>query len=130
MAVGTGTAIVVGGSIFIVTGIVIAGIYHLNKKGIKVRLKKSKVKAKATIPKSGKAIKHKISQRKSKVEEEEEIIPVGGHRTTANGRGRKEKHEKGEERRKREQGGDKKRKKKNWKDRSNKKKSKKSGKKK
>ena len=47
MAVGTGTVIVVGGVIFIVTTIVIVGVHYYGQKGIKVRLKESKSKAKS-----------------------------------------------------------------------------------
>lgn len=54
--------IVVGGSIFIVTGIVIVGIYHLNKKGIKVRLKKGKPKVKVYTSKAGTAAKKELKK--------------------------------------------------------------------
>ena len=60
-AVGVGTVIVVGGSIIIITGIILASTYYRHNKAVKVRLKKSKSKSKIS-----KTVKNKSNASDSK----------------------------------------------------------------
>ncbi len=55
MAVGTGSSIAVGGVIFIVTAVILVGVYYYGQKGIKVRLKESKSKAKSKVQNKSKS---------------------------------------------------------------------------
>ncbi|MBC5745890.1 RHS repeat-associated core domain-containing protein [Lachnospiraceae bacterium MD308] len=61
-AVGVGTVIVVGGSIIIITGIILASTYYRHNRAVKVRLKQRKTKAKTSTFKTGKKVQKGIKE--------------------------------------------------------------------